>query len=1421
MTGSKKVGKKPSRLYLSLLVVLVILTTAQSLKLKSRDLPKVKINGDSVTFKPYHFIDFQDFKSLNSDGLQVTASTGQVDWADEGFTLDIPFGLPQNANFMKFVEVVPQGLLNLGTLKYFYEPDEKKDSRCVFLGLDYPNIVWEEQLEITEEQCHQADISQSNEDDVVLTWITHKGEGEAAKRYINLVIKELATKEKISYQFEDDQNIFTEKSYVTSRFVRYVDQKGATSLEQGLLGLIYTRIDNKNGKIYTIKKVDLPRLSAEEKIHQAPVQNIKIGKVTLDSGAAEKLYSISCNFDKEFEVSPSAVISCYGNSKSAESAFSDLTQIDFSFDQPSPKEVKSYPASASEKSMIQCGVLSCQKENSILKYNDVSKEIEIKYADPYTKKQMTKTSAIDLSISSDEYIHSMIANSEWFEIQIRKKGAFYSPRRFIGSTEFKKLVPSSFIKSQLIDPKTDSFILSVQNAQIGESVYSRAGFFGLSLIAREFAKISILYDVEYYLTIKKNPQEITEGVNQDSQKTVKITYTDKATQESVSLDLQYEFINDWFIPKFSNPNKEGLSYELFDTFDNKDDVVNQFLPLTLEGDYVITPAWSDKPKDQNPNVTVKMYPSYNTKHEVSGSVYPKKLHDIKNEDKSVHQAIQIDGLGFVNIECDGNQLAYINYLGKDLENSSSVGMNIRSYGIPCELIYARQEIKSFLTEFKDKETSSYIYYIIRFMNTTGKGDFVIRRIYNNELFDQIRHNAFEIDDMTIGSLAFDDQMQRKYTTFFTFNKTFLKIEYLNGDSIEALNLLAINRKTNAELKCLITVDLVNSTNIGPPIIREKEKRIKVSELTKFVGQNTEQIFSFDDFNSLVTDLTQINPKFKTSLTYEIDVNAPVTGAPSSFKSSVIVQILTDKREKVNKDQSSAVDSKLVFQLTQDYTENKSHLEIDHKYKFLVWNTNNKADKWNEWTKVMEYSTEGSIHQVDFIDLRSEVPEKDGQDFLIYGLFRKGEGLAQTPNSQFFTLFKDQLNTLEVPNQVILVSIYIVSKTFFIGTDSEGNIHKYSYEQGNMKLTELSSLPEEQGADFGRMGKITFLDNILVIFAPSKSQSSEKLLNVFVYDAKTGDSKFVENKLPITEYQELEFLQSIHMTINPNNKLLLFDLVLNSAVRTIFKVFQLKITQDEKGFAIEPNTGNYAEGCSEPYTDFSKPVLMDDIKCLTTDKFVVCFVHSFVNGQSGNYFLSWKKYSKCTETKSALSLSQDDKKKVSYTYRQTKLKPQSALSSFSYDSYRFNEIIFIEQKTGAAKDHVVKLTRLDGKLVIKKEASAAEDKNIKISDLSLIFNEINYWSSTDAKIDAEQWIEIGNSSTKGESSKLLLWILIVCGVIAIGGLIFFCFVKKQRQQLYDDRETYQMEIDDEKYNSMDAGRSEKSDSVLSGRLQDFE
>lgn len=204
----------------------------------------------------------------------------------------------------------------------------------------------------------------------------------------------------------------------------------------------------------------------------------------------------------------------------------------------------------------------------------------------------------------------------------------------------------------------------------------------------------------------------------------------------------------------------------------------------------------------------------------------------------------------------------------------------------------------------------------------------------------------------------------------------MKIEYLNGDSIEALNLEGINRKTNAKLNCLITVDLTNSTNIGPPIVREKEHRLKIQDFHKFDFSETSSIFSFEDINSLVTDLPQINPKLKTSLTYEIDTNAPQSPTPSEFKNSVIVQMLTDKREKVNTSQSSAVDSKLVFFLTQEYAEKKTNLALDLKYRFMVWNTNNKADKWNNWTKVMDFSTEGSIHQTDFIDLRSETPEKD-------------------------------------------------------------------------------------------------------------------------------------------------------------------------------------------------------------------------------------------------------------------------------------------------------------------------------------------------------------------------------------------------------------------------------------------------------------
>ena len=348
---------------------------------------------------------------------------------------------------------------------------------------------------------------------------------------MNIFIKEIVRKTTMTYKFEDDLNLFADKHYVTSRFVRYVDKKGTGQQEEGLLGLIYPRVDNAGGKVYTVKKVDVFGVEENPALQQAPVQNVKVGKVSLDSSSPGLLFNISCGFDKEFEPSSSAVVSCFGNSKSGEGSFSDLAKFDFAFDQPAPKSVKTYPDTASERSFIQCGVLSCEKPNSVMIYNNASKKLEITHTDPYLKQQVTNLSEIALNLEGDEYIHSMIANSEWFEIQVRKKGVFSSPRRFIGSTGSKKLVPSSFYHSQFIDPKKDSFILSVQNAQTGESVYSRAGFFGLSLVAREFAKISILYDVEYYLTIKKPPQEaLTEsGDSLQSLKTVKITFTDKAT----------------------------------------------------------------------------------------------------------------------------------------------------------------------------------------------------------------------------------------------------------------------------------------------------------------------------------------------------------------------------------------------------------------------------------------------------------------------------------------------------------------------------------------------------------------------------------------------------------------------------------------------------------------------------------------------------------------------------------------------------------------------------------------------------------------------------------------------------------------------------------------------------------------------------
>jgi hypothetical protein len=139
----------------------------------------------------------------------------------------------------------------------------------------------------------------------------------------------------------------------------------------------------------------------------------------------------------------------------------------------------------------------------------------------------------------------------------------------------------------------------------------------------------------------------------------------------------------------------------------------------------------------------------------------------------------------------------------------------------------------------------------------------------------------------------------------------------------------------------LKISYVDSPNIGPALIKEKEKRIELTKLNQF-DVDANSIFSFKDTNSLVTDLPNINPKLKTSLTYEIDVDAPETSPPKDFTNKVIVQMLIDKRRK--EPNSGTVDSNLVFQLTQEYKEKKSRFEFDENYTFFVWNQNGKTDK---------------------------------------------------------------------------------------------------------------------------------------------------------------------------------------------------------------------------------------------------------------------------------------------------------------------------------------------------------------------------------------------------------------------------------------------------------------------------------------------
>lgn len=328
---------------------------------------------------------------------------------------------------------------------------------------------------------------------------------------------------------------------------------------------------------------------------------------------------------------------------------------------------------------------------------------------------------------------------------------------------------------------------------------------------------------------------------------------------------------------------------------------------------------------------MKLYPSYHTKDDVIGPYVPNKIHETERDRKSYFASMEVANLGRVNIECDGKDLAYINY-----KFQTTIGMNIRHYGIKCEHAYVRPGIKSFFTKHYVPTTDSYTYHIMKIINKSGKGDFVIRRIYNLELFDQLLQNAIELDDFTLGSYAFEKNGTPKYQTIFSFDKTYLKIEYLNGTESKKYTIPATNGRTKQQITTDIEIHLIEGDNISPPQLTPEAQRLKLADPKEFVLEG-EKVFTINDANVLVTDNLNLNPKLKTSFTYDIDKQHGFNVFPTSDNSYKIIQVKKDWRVEETAEKKVKA-SKLVYFLTKFLTfpEKDDKLELDKSYTLQVW-----------------------------------------------------------------------------------------------------------------------------------------------------------------------------------------------------------------------------------------------------------------------------------------------------------------------------------------------------------------------------------------------------------------------------------------------------------------------------------------------------
>jgi hypothetical protein len=289
-------------------------------------MPDIKINSDALSFLPHHFIDVKKYLPANFENLKMWSSIGTFRWNDEGQSYPVKNGDLQDGEQFKFVEMIPQGLFNLGSIKFYYNGpftkmvDEKEVTTqvkaCAFIGYEHPNNVWQDKIDMSQDQCHRTDMSQTNEDDIVTSWIATEGEGEAAKTMVNVRITHLKKKESHIDKFEDKLGLFKEKEYLTTSFIRYKIENlvpGPNDLEFGMKGLIYTRSPTANqGSFYFFEHEDHDH---DKELGQQPVKDhFKATQVTIPLTENKKATWMDCTFNRELEKSGKRlVIKCYVN----------------------------------------------------------------------------------------------------------------------------------------------------------------------------------------------------------------------------------------------------------------------------------------------------------------------------------------------------------------------------------------------------------------------------------------------------------------------------------------------------------------------------------------------------------------------------------------------------------------------------------------------------------------------------------------------------------------------------------------------------------------------------------------------------------------------------------------------------------------------------------------------------------------------------------------------------------------------------------------------------------------------------------------------------------------------------------------------------------------------------------------------------